>query len=46
MKRILALARRDKSESNPILTWPMLALGLDCANAHTLTAIFISIASA
>jgi len=28
--RLPAVARRDKSESNPILTWPMLALGLDC----------------
>jgi hypothetical protein len=27
--RLLAVARRDKSEPNPILTWPMLALGLD-----------------
>ena len=28
-----AVARRDKSESNPLLTWPMLAPGLDCAYA-------------
>src|SRR5215475_9731892 len=27
---LLAVARRDKSEFNPILTWLMLALGLDC----------------
>src|SRR5262245_15355465 len=27
--RIPAAAQRDKSESNLILTWPMLALGLD-----------------
>jgi hypothetical protein len=29
--RIPAVARRDKSESNLIQTWPMLALGLDYA---------------
>ena len=31
--RIPAAAQRDKSESNLILTWPMLALGLDYAYA-------------
>jgi hypothetical protein len=30
---LLAVARRDKSKSNSILIWPMLALGLDCAYA-------------
>jgi hypothetical protein len=29
--RLPAVARRDKSESNPVLTWPMLAFGLACA---------------
>src|SRR5262245_11619013 len=31
IKSLPAVARRDKRESDPILTWPTLALGLDCA---------------
>jgi len=33
-QRLPAVARRYKRESDPILTWPMLALGLDCARGN------------
>jgi len=34
------VARRDKSEFNPILTWPMLALGPDCPTTASFPEVF------